>query len=204
MAPPRVPRVAKVCVYCGVGFAIAASNDRRGYGTYCSRDCGAKAKSEQSPRVQRTCATCGKGFTLLASQTIKPGTGNYCSMACSPRVKAERVERTCEHCHKGFSVKLSRLLAGKVKGIYCSLSCQRESQKKPWGPAKSRPGIESWRRAVLSRDGHACQQCGATEALRAHHVKPWADYPDLRYELANGLTLCDLCHRALHHPHLAA
>jgi hypothetical protein len=142
---------------------------------------------------------------LLASQVVKPGTGHYCSMPCIPRIKAEEVPRTCDHCGEHFTVKLSRLLAGKGKGVYCSLRCQRDSQKKPWGPAKARPGIEPWRRAVFARDSHACQHCGAQDrTLHAHHIAGWADYPDLRYVVSNGLTLCEPCHDALHYGESAA
>ena len=31
--------------------------------------------------------------------------------------------------------------------------------------------------------------------LVVHHIKSWRDYPDLRYELLNGITLCQA-----HHP----
>ena len=29
----------------------------------------------------------------------------------------------------------------------------------------------------------------------ADHVKPWALYPELRYDLDNGRTLCVPCHK---------
>ena len=30
--------------------------------------------------------------------------------------------------------------------------------------------------------------------LEADHIKPWAYFPDLRFELDNGRTLCRPCH----------
>ena len=30
--------------------------------------------------------------------------------------------------------------------------------------------------------------------LSQYHIKPFADYPDLRFELSNGRTLCVPCH----------
>jgi 5-methylcytosine-specific restriction endonuclease McrA len=59
-----------------------------------------------------------------------------------------------------------------------------------------------WTKAVYKRDGFTCRECGQVGGrLNAHHVKSWAEFPDLRYELSNGVTLCEGCH-ARHHPHL--
>ena len=54
-----------------------------------------------------------------------------------------------------------------------------------------------WRKAVIERDGE-CQMCGAVENLHAHHIKPFARYPKLQFDIDNGLTLCQTCHFKLH------
>jgi len=42
---------------------------------------------------------------------------------------------------------------------------------------------------------HSCaNRC--TLVLHADHIKPFALHPDLRFELGNGRTLCEPCHRA--------
>jgi hypothetical protein len=61
----------------------------------------------------------------------------------------------------------------------------------------------AWRQAVLERDGYVCQDCGRQcrkheRGLAAHHVQPYADHPGLRFEVANGLTLCRMCHLGRH------
>lgn len=63
--------------------------------------------------------------------------------------------------------------------------------------------VAVWRAAILHRDGHRCIRCGTEERLHAHHIVPWADAPELRLHLDNGLTLCAECH-AGEHPNLAA
>jgi 5-methylcytosine-specific restriction endonuclease McrA len=56
-----------------------------------------------------------------------------------------------------------------------------------------------WRRSVFERDNYTCQNCGAIGVrLNAHHKKPYAYYPDLRYSKENGITLCVPCHKAVH------
>jgi hypothetical protein len=60
---------------------------------------------------------------------------------------------------------------------------------------------QRWGRDVLERDGHRCRECGATEGLQAHHVLAWAEHPQSRYDLDNGLTLCRLCHAGKHPEH---
>lgn len=52
-----------------------------------------------------------------------------------------------------------------------------------------------WRTSVFMRDGYICVECGSKKNLQADHIKPWALYPELRYAIDNGRTLCYECHR---------
>lgn len=54
----------------------------------------------------------------------------------------------------------------------------------------------AWRNAVYKRDNYTCQVCGIKGVkLEADHIKSFANYLDLRFELSNGRTLCKPCHR---------
>jgi len=60
------------------------------------------------------------------------------------------------------------------------------------------PENREWKKAVLDRDNDTCQKCGTTENLEAHHILPWALFPELRFEVENGITLCEGCHKYYH------
>jgi len=53
-----------------------------------------------------------------------------------------------------------------------------------------------WRKHVFQRDDYICQACGQRGGrLQADHELPFAYFPDLRFEILNGRTLCVGCHK---------
>lgn len=53
----------------------------------------------------------------------------------------------------------------------------------------------NWRKAVFKRDNYICVECKIkTSYIEADHIKPFATFPELRFELSNGRTLCKPCH----------
>lgn len=60
---------------------------------------------------------------------------------------------------------------------------------------------KDWRKAVFERDNYTCCDCGARSAkgkrveINADHIKPFAYFPDLRFDVNNGRTLCIGCHK---------
>lgn len=56
---------------------------------------------------------------------------------------------------------------------------------------------QQWRKKILKRD-KVCQHCGSAEMLEVHHIKHFAEYPELRMCDENAITLCYKCHKELH------
>jgi hypothetical protein len=63
---------------------------------------------------------------------------------------------------------------------------------------RKEPGLNVWRRAVISRDNYRCASCGSRELLEAHHIASYAENKEKRTDVANGITLCRPCHKAFH------
>lgn len=58
---------------------------------------------------------------------------------------------------------------------------------------------KEWRKSVFDRDNYTCVHCGEKESvsgkLNADHIKPFAYFSELRFDVENGRTLCVDCHK---------
>lgn len=62
---------------------------------------------------------------------------------------------------------------------------------------------KDWARAVHDKCNWTCQDCGYRgRNIVAHHIKPWSLDISLRFDVANGVTLCRRCHCSRHLPRL--
>lgn len=56
-----------------------------------------------------------------------------------------------------------------------------------------------WREAVYKKYSGTCQLCGTTQgSMHAHHKKEYANNPEKRYAIDNGILLCEACHAKIH------
>lgn len=129
-----------------------------------------------SRRGQSVCqCECGT-LTEAANWSIENGETKSCGC-----LRAEQIKRVS---HNPSGDKHHNWKGG-VAGVRASVMAKK--------------AYKSWRAGVFERDGYLCQKCAQRGGkLRAHHIFNFADYPALRLDPDNGITLCDECHKRLH------
>ena len=89
--------------------------------------------------------------------------------------------------------KISEALKGKRPWNY--VTGKSKTDRRKYGTML----FNEWRMAVYERDKFVCQMCGEKgKRLNCHHIKPFVSYPKLRFDVDNGVTLCEDCHMNLH------
>jgi 5-methylcytosine-specific restriction endonuclease McrA len=190
-----------VCLCCGKEKEIRADAAARGQ-RFCSIKC---SRQYNRVLVKRVCPQCGKEEWLSPSIAKRQ---TFCSRKCHALSRYEK--RVCEYCEKEFM----QLGSVSVKSRFCSQECWGKSKRVDPEESKTlmnrrerkRKESKDWRKDVFRRDDYTCQECGirnqkglgVTVRLEAHHIKSWKEYPELRYDINNGITLCKSCHRELH------
>lgn len=72
---------------------------------------------------------------------------------------------------------------------------RRAESLRKTGKSRQSFNYEEWRRKLLERDENSCVRCGKQEEyLHCHHIKSWKLFPELRFDVENGETLCAACH----------
>ena len=116
----------------------------------------------------------------------------------------------CLICNKEMYVSPSSLGSLRVKK-YCSINCRTVAFSGINNPNYTGYSdkykfkhlnlkiYKEWRKEIFKRDNYTCQMCNSRGVfLHSHHIKSYTYFPNLRYEVSNGITLCVNCHRSLH------
>jgi len=53
---------------------------------------------------------------------------------------------------------------------------------------------KEWIVKVKERDNYTCRECGSQKNIEAHHMYDFEKYPEKRFDLDNGVSLCKSCH----------
>ena len=99
---------------------------------------------------------------------------------------------------------------GVVRCDSCSAKFYRGEKHHSWKPPEQRVGTETeiirnsgeykeWRIKVWARDKTKCKVCGIRkDPMVAHHLDGFNIFPEKRFDVDNGVTLCDRHHIAFH------
>jgi 5-methylcytosine-specific restriction endonuclease McrA len=101
--------------------------------------------------------------------------------------------KLCRDCFRSYE-PWSRNNRGRCRD--CLRAYERDKRARQANRARSSMAWQNARAAARKRDGERCRQCGSTDRLEVHHIKPLAEGGD-RYELSNLTTLCHDCHVAV-------
>jgi 5-methylcytosine-specific restriction endonuclease McrA len=160
----------KSCVDCSITFETNS-----GFAKFCL-SCRKKRK---------TCLECGGQNRTHYHR--------FCSQKCSGSwvyrnsdKSRAGLESGVKHPNRIKALKAKRkpLIDGLTEAEIRHIEMGREEYKKR-------------RQAVYKRDNYRCVECGFRERgkMQADHIKPWSLFPELRYEVQNGRTLCVECHK---------
>lgn len=144
--------------------------------------------------MKKDCLNCGNAFFKKRNTSIKEwSTYKYCGLACYHKymVGKSHGHKTCSPLH---FVNSKRCI---LKGEQHPNWIKDRSKVKTGDRNLNDPLQKQWRRDIKNRDNWKCkistEDCQGK--LEAHHILPWSKFPELRYQINNGITLCHF-----HHP----
>lgn len=154
------------------------------------------------------CKNCNFEFNRPACH-IKRVNNVFCSIACHNSyqrcqsiISGKSIKKQCKVCGNMFAINKCYQERFSTCGTKCYFIAKRKENNGNWRGGASNKRILStvvykeWRKSVFERDNYTCVACHKRGGnICADHIKGWTHYPELRYKLDNGRTLCLKCHK---------
>lgn len=160
------------------------------------------------PKTIGMCLFC-KGSIVAKYAAMNKPNRKFCSYKCRTIWRNKNIPQTlkqrklsAERSRKLFTgVKKSEVTRLKMSEIHLGNKSLFWKGGLTDKNRKLRNGVlnKIWKEKVLKRDNYTCQKCGAKKSdgirIETDHIKSWAEYPKLRFDINNGRTLCNSCHK---------
>lgn len=161
-------------------------------------------------RIIKVCA-CGTPFEVLAMAANRTNRCHECYLA-----NPHKIDKICEQCGITYPALYSQRKISRFHDKSCKAKWFSEHKLNgfvkgeehymwkggvtpEYNKMRKSRQYRNFVKAVFRRDKYTCQICDLQTwdnwALQVNHIKKFSDYPTLRTEPSNGITLCVGCHR---------
>lgn len=173
----------KVQCPCGDLFETWPYKIKQGRGKFCSKDCMYKFRRAR-PFGLNYNVTTNKGW--FKKGILPHNKGNPCSQKTRDKISRKLKGRRCSPRTEFKKGQMTGSNNPNWKGGITPENLRIRASEK----------YKQWRKSVFERDNYTCQFCSQYGGiLNADHIKPFALFLGLRFDLDNGRTLCIECHR---------
>jgi len=158
-------------------------------------------------RIPKECLVCNNIFEAWL-YSIKNGNGKFCSRSCAGAYHRGKESGRKGEKRPNVAGANNPMRRPEVKAKHRANIRRGESHPFWEGGVtplykiiRKSPEYIAWRKSVFARDSYTCQLCGLKPGngkrvdLQADHIKPFAYFPALRFDINNGRTLCVTCHK---------
>lgn len=189
---------------CECGNESTTTFDSFKRGCRC-KTCGIKKNTESRRRSYDTVKTIfeSKGCKLLSNEYINNHTQLHYICSCGNENWITLSDFMNNHdCRECGNLKISifnkterEYIRGEDHPNWDHSIPQEEREKNRWLTEQ-----KIWRKDVYERDCYTCQCCGDNSGgnLQAHHLDGYDWCEGSRWDIDNGITLCEDCHKNFH------
>lgn len=180
-------RTIKPCEYCGKEIEVLPFRNNRSKHHFCSVDCYDNWQKESgwnkginhvnyAERYEIKCSYCGEVLPPMTQHQINMYKHHFCTNK-DCLFKWRKLHSPKGENHPRYNPNLTNE--------------DREDRR-------NSPYYNEWIRQIYKKDGYVCRCCGKNSGFNAHHLNGYNWDKEHRFDVNNGITLCEDCHKEFH------